>query len=81
MQCKKMVFKYGPMILIDAEQFLESNDICTILHACDSDQVVVEEAAAAEWKLKYLKLLWYSLAICVYDRIHDSATAVIILLL
>ncbi|KAM7532072.1 hypothetical protein LguiB_035482 [Lonicera macranthoides] len=35
-QCKKLVFEYGPLILVNAEQFLESNDVCTMLHACDS---------------------------------------------
>lgn len=33
-KCKKMVFEYAPVILINAEHFLEKNDICTILHAC-----------------------------------------------
>ncbi|XP_055807572.1 uncharacterized protein LOC129876228 [Solanum dulcamara] len=33
-KCKKMVFEYAPVILINAENFLEKNDVCTILHAC-----------------------------------------------
>ncbi|XP_044472923.1 prosaposin-like isoform X2 [Mangifera indica] len=33
-QCKKMVFEYGPVILTNAEQFLETTDVCTVLHAC-----------------------------------------------
>ncbi|KAK8556536.1 hypothetical protein V6N13_064558 [Hibiscus sabdariffa] len=33
-QCKKIVFEYGPLILVNAEHFLETTDICTILHAC-----------------------------------------------
>ncbi|KAJ4704282.1 saposin B domain-containing protein [Melia azedarach] len=33
---KKMVFEYGPLILANAEQFLETNDLCTLLHACKS---------------------------------------------
>lgn len=33
-ECKKLVFKYGPVILINAEQFLETHDICTSIHAC-----------------------------------------------
>ncbi|XP_074366818.1 uncharacterized protein LOC141707517 [Apium graveolens] len=35
-KCKRIVFEYGPMILLNAEHLLESNDICTILHACNS---------------------------------------------
>ncbi|XP_038701438.1 prosaposin-like [Tripterygium wilfordii] len=35
-KCKKMVFEYGPIILANAEQFLETTDVCTILHACKS---------------------------------------------
>lgn len=31
-----MVFEYGPLFLSNAEQFLETTDICTMLHACDS---------------------------------------------
>lgn len=34
LQCKKLVFAYGPVILVRAEKFLESTDICTALHAC-----------------------------------------------
>ncbi|CAN4092123.1 unnamed protein product [Withania somnifera] len=33
-KCKKLVFEYAPVILINAEHFLEKNDVCTILHAC-----------------------------------------------
>ncbi|KAG9147937.1 hypothetical protein Leryth_003533 [Lithospermum erythrorhizon] len=34
-KCKNMVFEYGPLILTNAEQFLEKNDICTMLNACN----------------------------------------------
>ncbi|KAG5585127.1 hypothetical protein H5410_045561 [Solanum commersonii] len=34
-KCKKLVFEFAPVILINAEQFLEQNDICAILHACN----------------------------------------------
>ncbi|XP_039057433.1 proactivator polypeptide-like 1 [Hibiscus syriacus] len=34
-KCKKIVFEYGPLILVNAEHFLETTDICTILHACN----------------------------------------------
>lgn len=33
-ECKKLVFEYGPLILANAEQFLETRDICTTIHAC-----------------------------------------------
>ncbi|KAH6757149.1 saposin B domain-containing protein [Perilla frutescens var. hirtella] len=38
-KCKKLVFEYAPIILINAEQFLETNDLCNILHACDAEGV------------------------------------------
>eukprot|EP00257_Ricinus_communis_P012027 XP_002533718.2 prosaposin [Ricinus communis] len=44
-KCKRLVFEYGPIILTNAEQFLESRDICTMLHACDTPQVSSGEAA------------------------------------
>ncbi|KAK6255578.1 hypothetical protein SCA6_016883 [Theobroma cacao] len=34
-KCKRIVFEYGPLILTNAEQFLETTDVCTILHACN----------------------------------------------
>ncbi|CAL1378484.1 unnamed protein product [Linum trigynum] len=45
-QCKKLVFEYGPVILINAEQFLEKTDICTVLHACTNQpsSVVVADS-------------------------------------
>ncbi|KAI3473103.1 hypothetical protein Pfo_030395 [Paulownia fortunei] len=42
-KCKRLVFEYAPIILVNAEQFLETNDVCTILHACDSAAVGAEE--------------------------------------
>ncbi|XVF29685.1 hypothetical protein REPUB_Repub15cG0143500 [Reevesia pubescens] len=37
-KCKKMVFEYGPLILANAEKFLETTDVCTILHACNGSK-------------------------------------------
>ncbi|GER55738.1 saposin B domain-containing family protein [Striga asiatica] len=34
-KCKKIVFEYAPLILVNAEEFLEKNDVCSILRACD----------------------------------------------
>ncbi|CAN0879583.1 PSAP [Linum grandiflorum] len=36
-QCKKLVFEYGPLVLTNAEQFLEKTDICAVLHACNNE--------------------------------------------
>lgn len=36
MQCKRLVFQYGPIILANAEKFLESTDICAAAHVCRS---------------------------------------------
>ncbi|KAI8559443.1 hypothetical protein RHMOL_Rhmol04G0174100 [Rhododendron molle] len=35
-KCKTMVLEYGPLILSNAEEFLETVDICTVIHACDA---------------------------------------------
>lgn len=44
-QCKQLVFEYGPLILANAEHFLETTDVCTILHACNGGkQVSVAES-------------------------------------
>ncbi|WOG93162.1 hypothetical protein DCAR_0312443 [Daucus carota subsp. sativus] len=47
-QCKKMVFEYGPILLVNAEHLLESNDICTMLHACESPKLNMEQASTGE---------------------------------
>uniref|UniRef100_A0A2P2JI44 Pulmonary surfactant-associated protein B n=1 Tax=Rhizophora mucronata TaxID=61149 RepID=A0A2P2JI44_RHIMU len=41
-KCKKLVFEYGPLILVNAEQFLEKTDICTMLHACPKQSTVLK---------------------------------------
>ncbi|GFY81676.1 saposin B domain-containing protein [Actinidia rufa] len=41
-KCKILVLEYGPLILNNAEQFLESTDICTAIHACTSTVGVVQ---------------------------------------
>ncbi|XVF37435.1 hypothetical protein REPUB_Repub20aG0007400 [Reevesia pubescens] len=37
-KCKRIVFEYGPLILANTEKFLETTDVCTILHACDDSK-------------------------------------------
>ncbi|KAG5236794.1 saposin domain-containing family protein [Salix suchowensis] len=41
-KCKRMVFEYGPAILTNAEQFLETTDLCTMLHACKGPEDSIE---------------------------------------
>ncbi|KAF8397014.1 hypothetical protein HHK36_018652 [Tetracentron sinense] len=36
-QCKKLVFEYVPLIMSNAEQFLETTSLCTTAHACIMD--------------------------------------------
>ncbi|KAL2484932.1 saposin B domain-containing protein [Abeliophyllum distichum] len=43
-KCKRLVFEYAPAILVNAEQFLETNDVCKMLHACDPAPVSTEQA-------------------------------------
>jgi len=36
-KCKRLVFEYAPIILVNAEDFLEKSDVCTtVLHACET---------------------------------------------
>ncbi|XP_062166367.1 uncharacterized protein LOC133872780 [Alnus glutinosa] len=44
-KCKRMVFEYGPLVLANAEKFLETTDICTTLHACNSSTDSSTEAS------------------------------------
>ncbi|KAK7349713.1 hypothetical protein VNO77_07313 [Canavalia gladiata] len=47
-ECKRMVFEYGPLILMKAEKFLSAADICTTLHACPASTAVNLEASIME---------------------------------
>nr|GLL26985.1 prosaposin-like [Ipomoea trifida] len=44
-KCKKLVFKYAPLILVKAEQFPKTNDICSLLPVCDSPIPRMEAAS------------------------------------
>ncbi|CAK7343628.1 unnamed protein product [Dovyalis caffra] len=44
-KCKRMVFEYGPLILTNAEQFLETTDLCSMLHACKAPKDGGEQAS------------------------------------
>ncbi|XP_038988918.1 proactivator polypeptide-like 1 isoform X2 [Phoenix dactylifera] len=41
MQCKRLVFEYGPLIMVNLEKFLETTDVCALIHACKASQEVV----------------------------------------
>jgi len=41
-ECKRLVFEYGPLILINVEGFLEKTDLCATIHACKGSQVAAE---------------------------------------
>ncbi|KAL3531612.1 hypothetical protein ACH5RR_005133 [Cinchona calisaya] len=47
-KCKRLVFEYAPAILVNTEQFLETKDICTMLHACDSATTTAAAVASSE---------------------------------
>ncbi|CAM0874488.1 unnamed protein product [Alopecurus aequalis] len=40
-QCKRLVLQYVPLILVNGEKFLEKNDMCTIIQACDASKKMV----------------------------------------
>jgi len=33
-QCKHLVLKYIPLVLVKGQKFLETTDVCTVIHAC-----------------------------------------------
>ncbi|XP_006662664.1 uncharacterized protein LOC102720274 isoform X2 [Oryza brachyantha] len=35
-QCKRMVLQYVPLVLVNGEKFLETNDVCAMIQACDA---------------------------------------------
>ncbi|KAI4356127.1 hypothetical protein L6164_000174 [Bauhinia variegata] len=45
-KCKSMIFEYGPVILANAEKFLETTDICTALHACKAPTEAIQQEIA-----------------------------------
>ncbi|KAK1412456.1 hypothetical protein QVD17_33721 [Tagetes erecta] len=47
-KCKILVFEYAPLILANAEQFLEKEDVCTKLHACDSYGTIENASLVAD---------------------------------
>lgn len=48
LQCKKLVFEYGPLVLVNAEEFLVKNDICTLLRACPAEKSVQRQPVLAD---------------------------------
>ncbi|XP_068656120.1 uncharacterized protein [Aristolochia californica] len=43
-ECKKIVFKYGPLILANLDEYLTDIDLCYTLHLCDSATPHITEA-------------------------------------
>ncbi|KAH9605682.1 hypothetical protein KSS87_004918 [Heliosperma pusillum] len=41
-KCKKMVFEFGPVLLVDAGSFVEKLDLCTTFHACTRHPAKIE---------------------------------------
>ncbi|KAF0905377.1 hypothetical protein E2562_004358 [Oryza meyeriana var. granulata] len=35
-QCKRMVLQYVPLVLVNGEKFLEKNNVCAMIQACDA---------------------------------------------
>ncbi|GAB2272099.1 hypothetical protein Dimus_006918 [Dionaea muscipula] len=50
-KCKAMVFEYGPLILSNAEKFLDDKDICVDLHACSSSTAGTSSEDLADGKI------------------------------
>uniref|UniRef100_A0A804MZI9 Pulmonary surfactant-associated protein B n=1 Tax=Zea mays TaxID=4577 RepID=A0A804MZI9_MAIZE len=44
MQCKRLVLKYIPLILVKGQKFLETTDVCSVIHACKAGTQASMEA-------------------------------------
>ncbi|CAH8358342.1 unnamed protein product [Eruca vesicaria subsp. sativa] len=47
-KCKRLVFEYGPLILVNANDFLVKNDVCKLLRACPAEQTVSRQPGSAD---------------------------------
>ncbi|KAK9920284.1 hypothetical protein M0R45_028842 [Rubus argutus] len=47
-KCKRIVFQYGPLFLVNAEEYLEKTDVCTALHACNPSTASTMEASSLD---------------------------------
>ncbi|KAF8099791.1 hypothetical protein N665_0237s0045 [Sinapis alba] len=47
-KCKRLVFEYGPLILVNANDFLVKNDVCTLLRACPAEKTVLSQPGSAD---------------------------------
>ncbi|CAD6239861.1 unnamed protein product [Miscanthus lutarioriparius] len=43
-QCKRLVLKYTPLILVKSQKFLETTDVCSAIHACKAGTQASMEA-------------------------------------
>lgn len=75
-----MVFEYGPVVFDNAEEFLETTDICILLHACDNKQALpipetsmlskfwkkikIKKASNLYTTFVYACVLWYLVIYC-----------------
>lgn len=50
-KCKKLVFQYGPVFLVNAEKFLETTDICAAIHACKAGEKGAVKSSLSEISL------------------------------
>jgi len=41
-----MVFEYGPLIIVKAEKYLKTTDICTTLHVCPASTAISNNEAS-----------------------------------
>ncbi|CAJ1948440.1 unnamed protein product [Sphenostylis stenocarpa] len=45
-KCKRMVFQYGPVMILKAEKFLQTTDVCTTVHVCPASTAVSNKEAS-----------------------------------
>lgn len=45
-QCKRLVLKYIPLILVKGQKFLETTDVCSAIHACNAGTQASTEIAS-----------------------------------
>jgi len=49
-KCKTMVLEYGPLFFSNVEEFLETVDICAVIHACDLPYAGSKQATPIDYQ-------------------------------
>uniref|UniRef100_A0A0D9XW66 Saposin B-type domain-containing protein n=1 Tax=Leersia perrieri TaxID=77586 RepID=A0A0D9XW66_9ORYZ len=75
-QCKRMVLQYVPLVLVNGEKFLEKNDVCAIIQACDAGKKTTFSISSRKLRASLLLSIQSSISgVWAYSD-NQNATAV-----